>query len=68
MTETKETQGIIGNIKGDKREVSKIFLSGRLSATLIIPIEMARRHGLEKPSHVVIEERQDGILIKKLEL
>ena len=33
-----------------------------------IPIEMARRHGLEKPSHVVVEERQEGILIKKLEL
>ena len=28
---------------------------------------MARRHGLEKPSHVVVEERQEGILIKKLE-
>jgi bifunctional DNA-binding transcriptional regulator/antitoxin component of YhaV-PrlF toxin-antitoxin module len=52
----------------DTKEITKIFLSGRLSATLIIPIEMARRHGLESPSHVVVEERQDGIFIKKLEL
>ena len=51
----------------DRKEVTKIFLSGRLSTTLIIPIEMARRHGLEKSSHVVVEERQEGILIKKLE-
>jgi bifunctional DNA-binding transcriptional regulator/antitoxin component of YhaV-PrlF toxin-antitoxin module len=67
MSEIKEVQSITDN-KGDKKEVTKIFLSGRLSATLIIPIEMARRHGLEKPSHVVVEERQEGILIKKLKL
>jgi bifunctional DNA-binding transcriptional regulator/antitoxin component of YhaV-PrlF toxin-antitoxin module len=67
MTGFKKIQGI-GNTKSDTKEVTKIFLSGRLSATLIIPIEMARRHGLEKPSHVVVEERQDGILIKKLDL
>ncbi len=52
----------------EKKEITKTFLSGKLSATLIIPIEMARRHGLEKPSHVVVEERPEGILIKKLEI
>jgi hypothetical protein len=67
MTDLKGIHDITEN-KDDKKEVTKIFLSGRLSATLIIPIEMARRHGLEKSSHVVVEERQDGILIKKLEL
>jgi hypothetical protein len=67
MTNIKGIQDITEN-KYDKKEVTKIFLSGRLSATLIIPIEMARRHGLEKPSHVIVEERQEGILIKKLEL
>jgi bifunctional DNA-binding transcriptional regulator/antitoxin component of YhaV-PrlF toxin-antitoxin module len=67
MNDLKEIQDITEN-QGDKKEVTKIFLSGRLSATLIIPIGMARRHGLEKPSHVIVEERQEGILIKKLEL
>ena len=50
------------------KEVTKTFLSGKLSATLIIPIEMARRHGLDEPSHVVVEERGDGILIRRLEI
>jgi bifunctional DNA-binding transcriptional regulator/antitoxin component of YhaV-PrlF toxin-antitoxin module len=49
-------------------EISKIFLTNRISATLIIPIEMARKHGLNEPSHVVVEERPEGILIRKLEL
>ncbi|MDP9288104.1 MAG: hypothetical protein M3P08_07895 [Thermoproteota archaeon] len=46
---------------------TKTFLSGKLSATLIIPIEMARRRGLEEPSHIVVEERSDGILIRRFE-
>jgi len=50
------------------KDVTKTFISGKLSATLIIPIEMARRHGLDEPSHVVVEERVDGILIRRLEL
>jgi hypothetical protein len=51
-----------------EKEITKTFLSGKLSATLIIPIEIARRHGLEKPSHVVVEEKEEGILIRRLEI
>jgi bifunctional DNA-binding transcriptional regulator/antitoxin component of YhaV-PrlF toxin-antitoxin module len=50
------------------KELTKTFLSGKLSATLIIPIEIARRHGLDEPSHVIVEERPDGILVRRLEL
>ena len=50
------------------KEITKTFLSGRLSATLIIPIEIARRYGLVKPAHVVVEERPEGILIRRLEI
>jgi hypothetical protein len=56
------------NETSENKEVTKTFLSGKLSATLIIPIEMARRHGLEKPSHVVVEEKPEGILIRKLQV
>ena len=52
----------------NERQVTKTFLSGKLSATLIIPIEIARRHGLEKPAHVVVEETATGILIRRLEV
>ncbi|HJT47208.1 MAG TPA: hypothetical protein VJ729_03415 [Nitrososphaeraceae archaeon] len=48
--------------------ITKTFLSGRLSATLVIPIEIARRHGLEKPAHVVVLETPEGILIRRLEI
>jgi hypothetical protein len=51
-------------IKGKK--IRKTLLSGKLSATLIIPIEVARKYGLERPSHVVVEEIDEGILIRKL--
>jgi bifunctional DNA-binding transcriptional regulator/antitoxin component of YhaV-PrlF toxin-antitoxin module len=50
------------------KEITKTFLSGKLSATLIIPIETARRYGLDQPSHVVVEERDEGILIRRIEL
>jgi hypothetical protein len=52
----------------DFKKITHIFLSGKLSATLIIPISIARKYGLDKPSHVIVEEREDGILIKKLEI
>ena len=50
------------------KEVKKIFLSGKISATLVIPIEMARRHGLEDHQHVVLEEKPEGILIQRLQI
>jgi hypothetical protein len=50
------------------KKVTHIFLSGKLSATLIIPIEMARKHGLDEPTNVTVEETTDGILIKKLNI
>jgi hypothetical protein len=51
-----------------EKEVTKTFLTGKVSATLIIPIEMARKHGLEKPSHVVVEEMGEGLLIRRLKI
>lgn len=50
----------------ENQKIRKTFLSGKLSATLIIPIEVARKYGLERPSHVVVEEIDEGILIRKL--
>jgi hypothetical protein len=50
------------------KKVTHTFLSGRLSATLIIPIDTARRYGLDRPANVVVEEREEGIFIRKLEV
>jgi hypothetical protein len=48
------------------KKVTQTFLSGGLSSTLIIPIEIARKYGLDQPSNVIVEEREEGILIRKL--
>ena len=52
----------------NERRVTHTWLSGNLSATLVIPIEIARRNGLDRPSDVVVEETENGILIRKLEV
>jgi hypothetical protein len=46
--------------------ISKTWLTGQKSCTLIIPRETARKYELEEPSHVVVEETPSGILIRKL--
>jgi hypothetical protein len=50
------------------KKVTDTFLSRHLSATLIIPIDTARKYGLDKPANVIVEERDEGILIKKLQI
>jgi len=48
------------------KKVTHTFLSGKLSSTLIIPIEIARKYGVDQPCNVIVEEREEGILIRKL--
>jgi hypothetical protein len=48
--------------------VAPIFLSNGISSTLVIPIDLARKYEINRPSHVTIQDAQDGILIKKLEV
>lgn len=50
------------------KKIAPIFLTNKLSATLIIPIDLARRHGIDGPSHVIIEDTANGIVIRKLEV
>jgi hypothetical protein len=51
------------------KHITHTFLSGKLSSTLIIPIQIARRYGIDQPSNVIVEELgEKGILIKKLDI
>lgn len=51
------------------KRVTHTFLRGKVSATLILPIEIARKYGLDKPSNVVVEDMVGkGILIRRLDL
>ena len=49
-----------------EKKITSIFLSNGKSATMIIPIDLARKYSIDRPSHVTIEDTQNGILIKKL--
>ena len=55
-------------IKKNKKDVTTTFLTGKMSCTLIIPKEIAKEYGIDKPSHVVVEATDEGILINKLEI
>jgi hypothetical protein len=54
--------------KSKNREITKIWLHNNVSASLIIPIEIARKHNLTKGKHVIVEDTDQGILIRKLNL
>jgi len=50
------------------KQIIRTWLTGKSSCTLVIPKEFAKVHGLDQPSHVVIENTSQGILIKKLDM
>jgi hypothetical protein len=52
----------------NEKKIASIFLSNGISSTVIIPIELARKYHINRPSHVTIEDTENGILIKKLEV
>jgi Antidote-toxin recognition MazE, bacterial antitoxin len=52
----------------ETKYVKPIFVSGQNSSTIILPKKLAREHGLEYGSHVVIESTPNGILIRKIDL
>lgn len=54
-------------VEKENKDIVKTWLAGHHSCTLVIPKDFAQKYGLAEPSHVVIEGRPDGILIRKLE-
>jgi hypothetical protein len=49
------------------KEVTKTWVTGNSSCTLVIPKKVALECGLGEPTHVVVEKTDKGILIRKLE-
>jgi bifunctional DNA-binding transcriptional regulator/antitoxin component of YhaV-PrlF toxin-antitoxin module len=49
-----------------KQQVPNVSFSNEITTTFIISTGIARRHGLDEPSRVVVEEVDDGILVRKL--
>lgn len=48
--------------------ITHTFITGKSSTTIIIPKPIAVKHGLDKPTDIIIEDKKDGLLIKKLRL
>lgn len=56
----------MSNVLDNNKEIIKTWLAGHCSCTLVIPKDFAREYGLDKPAHVVLEKKSNGILIRKL--
>jgi hypothetical protein len=59
---------VLDNNNNRNKEITKTWLAGQSSCTLVIPKDFARLYGLHEPSHVVIEAKPEGILIRRLEV
>ncbi|MGC1135790.1 MAG: hypothetical protein WA941_23400 [Nitrososphaeraceae archaeon] len=51
-----------------EKEIIRTWLAGHSSCTLVIPKEFAKQYGLDRPSHVIVEKKTEGILIRKLDI
>jgi bifunctional DNA-binding transcriptional regulator/antitoxin component of YhaV-PrlF toxin-antitoxin module len=52
----------------DNKEITKTWITGNSSRTLVIPKRFAKQYGLDKPIHVIVEKQANGLLIRKLEV
>lgn len=59
-------------LKGKKQSeppwLSKIWLANGISSTMVIPKRLAERYRLDQPCAIVMEEKDEGILIRRLDL
>ena len=54
--------------ESEKRHISPIFSPNKRSSALIIPKAMARELEIDRPCHVILEEKDGCILIRKLRI
>jgi hypothetical protein len=61
-----------GYLKNNKHQqdkapwLSKIWLANGISSTMVIPKKLAERYEMDKPCAIVLEEKEEGILIRRL--
>lgn len=52
----------------ENTEISKVWITGKSSFTVVIPKRFAAILELDSSSHVLIEKTTDGLKIRKLEI
>jgi hypothetical protein len=50
------------------RRIAPIFMSNHVSSTVVLPIDLARKYEIDKPCYVTFQDKENGILIKKLQV
>ena len=65
MLNDKSKSKVTSNQIENQKKIGSIFISNGIYSTVIIPIELARKYAIDRPSPVTIEDTQDGILIKR---
>jgi hypothetical protein len=66
-TKEKDEQHSLHRISLERAdEITKTWISGQNSCTLIIPRSVALEYGLDSPAHVLVRRTSEGILIRKL--
>ncbi|MDN5845827.1 MAG: AbrB/MazE/SpoVT family DNA-binding domain-containing protein [Candidatus Nitrosocosmicus sp.] len=48
--------------------IKRIFPTGKNSSAVIIPRPMAKKYDLHSSDYIILEEKNGGIFLKKLEL
>jgi hypothetical protein len=59
---------IINKSNKINNEIVKTWISGKKSVTLILERKLAEEYDLIDPQYVVLERKENGILIRKLEV
>ncbi|HEY7228692.1 MAG TPA: hypothetical protein VH481_11290 [Nitrososphaeraceae archaeon] len=51
-----------------QKKIGSIFINNGISSTIVIPKETAKKYVVDRHFHATIEDEQEGILIKTLEI
>ena len=52
------------------KEITHTWSSGTggCSISMLIPKSIARKHGMDRPASIIVEDTDEGILLRKLDL
>jgi repressor of nif and glnA expression len=50
----------------ESKIISTIYMVNDISATLVLPLVVVKKKGLDNPKHVIAEEIEQGILIRRI--
>lgn len=55
-------------MKEQYSKITRVFLSNKVSSTITIPVELARKYAITAPNYVQVFDTKNGILVKPLQV